>query len=123
MTFTTRPAGQMKLIGGWLCLDFVNTAGGRRAVPGRKPLTYTVSNDKLHDYGDLLAWSLHTEIFSEAQAQSLWRESQKRSEEAQEVFHRAITLREAIYRLCQAIIKKIPPESSDLALLNRELTL
>lgn len=123
MNFTTRPAAQMKLIGGWLCLDFVNTAGGRQAIPGRNPLAYTVSRDKLQDYGDLLAWSLHTGLISEAQAQSLWRESQLRSEAAQDVLRRAVTLREAIYCLCQAIIKKLPPASSDLAVLNRELAI
>jgi predicted RNA-binding Zn ribbon-like protein len=123
MNFTSRPAAQMKLVGGWLCLDFVNTTGGRLAQAGKKEPAYNVLSDKLKDYGDLLAWSLHTGLFTDAQAQSLWRESQQHPEEAFEVLRRAVALREAIYRLCWAIIYEMPTQASDLTLLNQELTI
>ncbi len=123
MNFSARAAAQMKLLGGWLCLDFVNTAGGRQAQAGRKEITYRASSDKLKDYGDLLAWSLHTEILNDPQAQSLWRESQQRPDDAASVLRRAVALREAIYRLALAILNQTAPYASDLAALNRELTL
>jgi len=126
MQLNERPAATVKLIGGQLCLDFVNSVGGRRpALPSGKrgDEAYLVREDKLNDYGDLLAWSQHAGPLTEGEMQKLFRESRLQQTEAASVFERAIALREAIYRICKAILNKTLPRQSDLGLLNQELTI
>jgi predicted RNA-binding Zn ribbon-like protein len=126
MKLSKSPAATVKLIGGRLCLDFVNSVGGRRpALPSKKgdEEAYLVREDKLNDYGDLLAWSQHTGLLTEGEAQKLFRESQQRQTEAKPVFARAIELREAIYRIFKALLNKSLPRQPDLERLNQELTM
>ncbi len=122
MKLSERPAAAMKLVGGRLCLDFVNSVGGRRpALPSEKGSE--VREDHLNDYGDLLAWSQHAGLLTEGEMQKLFRESRQQQVEAALVFERAIALREAIYRLCKAILNKTLSRQSDLARLNQELAI
>ncbi len=124
MDFSERPAARMNLVGGRLCLDFVNTVGGwnpDRAEGKYDPLAAVVRDDKLNDYYDLLAWSLHTGLLDQNEAQALARGARRREREAAETLKRAIALREAIYRICAAIIHEAEPLESDIDLLNREL--
>jgi predicted RNA-binding Zn ribbon-like protein len=126
MKLNESPAATAKLIGGRLCLDFVNSVGGR--TPASLSTTAgaaecVVREDKLNDYGDLLAWSQHTGLLAEAEARKLLRASRQRQAEAAVVFARAIALREAIYRLCKAILNKTLPHQSDLEKLNQELAI
>lgn len=124
MQLSERAAAQIKLVGGRPCLDFVNTIGGRNpATEGKKkdPLTVVIRADKVGDYFDLLAWSWHAGLLTEAAAQALAREARQREREAAVVWQRAIALREAIYRLCAAVIHRVPPRAADLELLNQEL--
>jgi len=126
MKLKERPAAAIKLIGGRLCLDFVNAVGGRGpASPSEKrnKEDYSVREDKLNDYGDLLAWSQHVGLLTEGEIQKLFREGRQQPAEAAPVFARAIELREAIYRLCKAILNNSLPRQSDLMLLNQELTI
>jgi predicted RNA-binding Zn ribbon-like protein len=125
MKLGERPAATTKLIGGRLCLDFINSVGGRRpALPSERggDGAYVVREDKLNDYGDLLAWSRHTGLLAEAEVQRLFRESRQRLEESALVFERAVALREAIYRICKSILHKTQPRQTDLEVLNQELT-
>ncbi|MCI0390458.1 MAG: ABATE domain-containing protein [Acidobacteria bacterium] len=124
MDFRERAAARMNLVGGRLCLDFVNTVGGRKPDPAGKrndPLAMLVRDDKFGDYLDLLAWCWHQGLLTEGAAQALAREARRREQEAADVLRRAIALREAIYRICAAIIHRAEPRASDLDLLNREL--
>jgi len=124
MNFSERPAARMNLVGGRLCLDFVNTVGGWKPDPARDksdPFAAVARADKLDDYFDLLAWGLHTELFSENESQTIAREARRREKEAATTLKRAIALRGAIYRICAAIIHKASPRASDLDLLNQEL--
>jgi predicted RNA-binding Zn ribbon-like protein len=124
MNFDERPAARMNLVGGRLCLDFVNTVGGWNADPARgkyDPCAAVARADKLNDYVDLLAWSLHTGLFSENEAQALAREAGRREKEATATLKRAVALRGAIYGLCAAVIHAALPRASDLDLLNQEL--
>ena len=126
MKLNERPAARAKLIGGRLCLDFVNAVGGRNPVSSSKKENAKaglIREDKLNNYGDLLAWSQHVGLLTEGEMQKLLRESRQRQSEAAAVFARAIELREAIYRLCKAILNKTLPRQSDLALLNQELVI
>src|SRR5271155_1706478 len=60
-----RPAGAVNLIGGRLCLDFVNSVGARRFLPSRK---MSLGEEKLNDYLDLLAWGRHAGALTSADA-------------------------------------------------------
>lgn len=112
----------MLLIGGRLCLDFVNTVGGRRLDQSRKrAFEVTVLGEKLNDYEDLVRWSRHAGAITEAEAQRLIREGKRRREEAAEVLSRAIRLRESLYRLFETIIAG-ETKTSDLEALNDELS-
>ena len=126
MDLSQRPASTMKLAGGRLILDFINTAGGRRPDPSQSSAdsdAVVIVGDKLGDYFDLLAWAVHTGLLSEKDLQTLIREAGRREDEAARVLERAVALREAGYRICRAIMGKRQPRRSDLDLLNREITI
>lgn len=124
MSLPESPAGTLRLIGGRLCLDFVNTVGGRRTGLSRKKLEASedlVLNEKLNDYIDLVAWSQHTGVVTETEAQRLIREGRRLAVEAARVLKRALRLREAIYRTLRALVGGWAPRQSDLDILNDEL--
>jgi predicted RNA-binding Zn ribbon-like protein len=124
MSLKERPAAKAKLLGGRLCLDFVNTVGGRNRQPSRprvEPAGVAIRDERLNDYDDLLAWSLHAGLLTETQAKRLLAEAGRRVKETSAVFQRAHVLREAIYRLCLAVIEHRKPSPADLTLLNQEL--
>jgi predicted RNA-binding Zn ribbon-like protein len=95
-----------------VCLDFVNTVGGRNAL---------VLGDKLGDYSNLVMWSRHADIITGTEARRLIQEGKQRPIEAETVFRRALALREALYRICKAIIAGRAPRSGDLETVNDEL--
>lgn len=107
---STRP-DSLPLIGGDVCLDFANTVGGTRQRP----------SERLHGYEDLVLWSAHAGAIGADEAETLARYGRERPEEAERVFVRAIALREAIYRIFEAIVLHRAPATDDLARLNREL--
>jgi predicted RNA-binding Zn ribbon-like protein len=124
MNFSERPAARMNLAGGRLCLDFVNTVGGwnpDRAEAKNRPFAAVARDDKLNSYIDLLAWSLHTGLLTDSEAQSLAREAGRRVKEAAATLKRAVALRGAIYRICAAIIHGAQARPADIDLLNQEL--
>src|SRR5262245_16705831 len=126
MDLNQRPVRQVKLIGGRLCLDFVNSVGGRAPDPSGRwsgPAALSVRDDKLRDYFDLLAWSRRTGLLAEPEARTLVREARRDRKKGTAVLSRAIALREAIYRVCTAAIAAQQPPASDLDLLNQELSI
>jgi predicted RNA-binding Zn ribbon-like protein len=126
MNFSERPAAQMNLVGERLCLDFVNTVGGWNPNPAsarRDPYAAVARADKLNDYFDLLAWSLHAKLLREGEAQALAREAGRRDKEAAATLKRAVALRCAIHRICAAIIHGSRPRACDLDSLNQELNI
>lgn len=90
MAIPESPAGALNLVGGRLCLDFTNTIDGRN---GRERVEY------LNSYADLVAWSCHTDITTEAQAQRLLDAGERDAAAAAAVLRCALTLREALYRI------------------------
>jgi len=116
----------MKLVGGRLFLDFINTAGGRRTNPSHRKAhsdSIIILGDKLNDYFDLLAWGRHTDLIGEADLPALIREARRKEDEAASVLERAVSLREAGYRICMAILDKERPRALDLEILNREIAI
>jgi predicted RNA-binding Zn ribbon-like protein len=101
------------LTGGRLSLDFANTLGGER-------LTRPV--ERLNHYADLVSFSRQVGTATPERARRLLEQSARHPKKAALVLERARALREAIYRLWVAQIRKEPPAKSDMDLLNSVLT-
>jgi predicted RNA-binding Zn ribbon-like protein len=117
-------AAEMRLIGGRLCLDFVNTVDGRKNDSARRKsqsVNSLVLGDKLGDYSDLVAWSQHSGIVTATEAGRLIQESKRKAAEAKVVFDRAMELREALHRIFKATVTGRMPQSVDLETVNDEL--
>ncbi len=106
-------AEKAKLVGGRLCLDFVNTVGGR--------VNSGFRDDKLQEFRDLVLWSRHVGSIPVGETRKLIHEGSRNTYKAAAVLRRAILLREAIYRICLAAMEARVPLSLDLEILNREL--
>jgi predicted RNA-binding Zn ribbon-like protein len=101
------------LIGGVLCLDFVNTVDPRHA-PGRR--------EYLDDYAALVAWGGHAGAIDAGQGERLREGAAGDPAEAERVLGRAIRLREALYPLFSRAARGQPPAPDDLGVLQAELT-
>jgi predicted RNA-binding Zn ribbon-like protein len=114
------PAGTMKLVGGDLCLDFVNTVGGR-APTGGGSMGSEVIADKLRGYADLVAWGRHAGVVTEPDARRLARRAEERPREAAAVLARALAFREALHRALRALMLGRRPAPPDVSRLNGEV--
>ena len=103
-----------RLIGGVLCLDFVNTVDPRHA-PDRR--------EYLDSYPALVAWGQHAAAIDTAVAERLLETAAKQPAEAQRVVQRAITLREALYPIFAHAADRQPPAREDLDSLHGELAI
>ena len=109
MNAPKRFAGSLNLVGGMLCLDFINTVDWR----GREnPIEF------LNEYNDLVAWSRHAEIIQAKEAKELIQKASKHPLKAKTVLNEALSFRETLYRIFTSIFKKKAPGKTDLALLN-----
>jgi predicted RNA-binding Zn ribbon-like protein len=106
-------AGNLALLGGELCLDFVNTVEPSGADQPREFLV---------TYSDLVTWSHHVTILTEAEAGEALREAATRQAEAEAVHRRAIALREALYRIFLSVVEAQPVAEQDLEQLNTALS-
>jgi predicted RNA-binding Zn ribbon-like protein len=97
------------LIGGELCVDFANTLYGHSGAP---------IHEYLLDYRDLVLWGRHAGILTEKEARGLLQKAHHRSNEAKAAFHRALALREVIYRLFANLARTRPPKAEDLTALH-----
>ena len=98
--------------GGHLALDFLNSIG--RTHLGTQ-------NERLVDYGALLAWSVGAATLSAEQERGLARRAAAHPRAARAVLERAIALREALFPVFYAELEGKKPPSEGLALLNAEL--
>lgn len=117
------PSG-FKFVGGRLCLDFVNTVGGRTSEGGRKtPRDYAnnVVRDKITAYHDLITWAELAAILSPAESRRLARRAVNRPKHAGVVLARSTALREALYRIFKSVVESWPPAARDLDVFRREL--
>jgi predicted RNA-binding Zn ribbon-like protein len=95
-----------------VCLDFVNTLDGR---PSERP------HEQLNNFADLVSWSKRKHLLTDEQAQHLLEEEVHHQADAREVLQQAIVLREALFRIFEAIADDASPSPTDLALLNTSL--
>ncbi len=113
MTDKKRSAGNLKLLGGRLCLDFINTLDWRGTDT---PVEF------LNTYPDLLAWSRHVGICTPAETRHLTEMAADRQAEARQVCKRAVALRETIHRIYAAISRNNNPAPKDLDAFNKHLS-
>ena len=111
---TTRDAEIHMLIGGALCLDFVNTLNGHRDGPLGTP-----RHEYLNDYNDLVLWGRHAGALTQDESGSLLTLARQRPEEARLVLERAISLRETLYRIFKSLTGGVQPGQGDLEALNQ----
>ncbi len=114
-------AGTMKLVGGELCLDFVNTVGGRIPEGAGSPGSSVIA-DKLGAYEDLVAWGRHARSTGEADARRLLRLAEGRPREAADVVGRARLFREALHRTLRSLRLGRRPAAADLGRINDEVS-
>jgi predicted RNA-binding Zn ribbon-like protein len=107
-----RTASNLELVGGRLCLDFANTVSTRIEPLRREYLT---------TYGELVAWSQHARILTDAEAQALLHAAARHPDLAAVTLGRAITLRETIYRIFSAVANHQATEETDLVAFNTAL--
>lgn len=116
----------VKLVGGELCFDFVNSVGGRVPSERRRGMpahAFAVVRDKLTGYGDLVTWGRMTGLLTEKEARKLLQAAEGREAEAAAVLERGVTLREAIFHIFKAIVDARSPDARDLETLNKELAI
>src|ERR1700753_1700815 len=100
------------LIGGALCLDFVNTVDPRHAS-GRR--------EYLDSYPALVAWGSHAGAIDADQGERLSEAAAVHPAEADQVQSRAIRLREALYARFSESEERLPAPD-DLGALQAEVT-
>jgi predicted RNA-binding Zn ribbon-like protein len=82
---------RLRIVGGDVALDFVNTEDGDPPV------------ECLRGYGDLVAWSELVGLFSAEEGERLVSEADLRTEDAEGVYRDALRLRGALYGVFRAL--------------------
>jgi len=108
-----RDFSSIRLLGGRLCLDFINT------VNVRYP---SFADEYLNTYEDLLNWSQYAGALTPSETTMLASLALEPPDAAIHVFDRAIELREALHRIFVAIIHKNSIAEADLDMFNVTLT-
>jgi predicted RNA-binding Zn ribbon-like protein len=105
-------AKKFQFIGGNLALDFCNTVGGKRGG---------IARENLNSYFDLVAWCFQAGLLDRVQTEACLQDSERQPDSAAAVLARAVELREALFRIFEALIAKKSLPRRDLELLNSEL--
>ncbi len=99
-----RTLGTLELVGGALCLDFVNTINSRR----------NPEHDYLMQYSDLAEWAAKLGILTPTQTSQLQKRARQNIHEAENALLAARTLRDLLYRLFSNVVQDSQPETKDL---------
>jgi predicted RNA-binding Zn ribbon-like protein len=113
VTDKKRDAGSLKLLGGRLCLDFINTLDWRGT---------DTPQEFLNTFDDLVSWSRHAGICSQQDTRKLKLMAEQSNADAKKALNQALKLRETIYRLFAAGIVNKNPLKEDLAIFNKNLS-
>jgi predicted RNA-binding Zn ribbon-like protein len=105
-------AGNVRLIGGRLCLDFVNTVDSHKQA---QPKEYLVS------YEALVVWGHHAGALDERAGAALLAAAARRPGDAVAALRRAQGLRKALYTLFAGLATGRGAPAADLAVLNDTL--
>src|SRR5687767_11306238 len=104
MTDSIRTLETLEIVGGALCLDFVNTVNSR----------LNPEHDYLVQYSDLVEWGNKVGILSAAQTNQLQKRAKQNVQEAGSALRTARTLRELLYRLFSNAAKDSDPNKKDM---------
>jgi len=96
---------KLRIVGGDVALDFVNTEDGDPPV------------ECLRGYGDLVAWSVLVGLLSAEEGERLTGEADLRPGDAEAAYRDALTLRGALYDVFRAVAEDEAPTSWDLEIL------
>lgn len=99
---TLIPIATVPLVGGSVCLDFVNTTGARSSGSPRERLT---------DYRDLLVWSKRVGLLDAQGAARLERAATRQPDRATRALARAHSIRETVYAILLAFAEDRQPDS------------
>lgn len=113
MNWTPTRSRPFELIGGRLCLDFINTTHCHGCDDPR---------DDLMNYLDLVLWSRQLEIVSPREAQDLLRQAKNRTTESARVLKQAKTLRDILFRMFSALASQRRPNKTDIVGFNQALS-
>jgi hypothetical protein len=97
-------------IGKRLSLDFINTEGEERNGPP----------DWLESYSDIVRWVAAEGLLTADQTADLLTEASEKPRAADDVFDRAITLRESLFRILRSLRQGKEPVGGDLAIVSRD---
>src|SRR6185503_6570413 len=104
MTDSIRSLDSLEIIGGALCLDFVNTINSR----------LNPEHDYLVHYSDLVEWGNKVRILSAAQSNQLQKRAKQNVQKVGDALQAARTLRELLYRLFSNAAKGSEPNKKDM---------
>ncbi|MDX1708305.1 MAG: CGNR zinc finger domain-containing protein [Desulfobacterales bacterium] len=110
MKDNNKHAGNLSLLGGRPCLDFVNTLDWRGSG---QPI------DFLKTYADLVVWSQHAGTLSRKAAGRISRLSASRPSKQNRALKRAIQLRETMYHIFSSLADGKAAPNSDLKTFNQ----
>src|SRR6185436_15840540 len=102
-----------KNLGGWLCLDFVNTQNWG---------THEPIYERFVTYLDFVRFCRRFELLTEEEAGRLREEALLRPQDAVALFEAGLALRELIHRIFSAIARGQSPLPADLETLNNLLS-
>ena len=97
--------GKLRIVGGDVALDFVNTEDGDPPV------------ECLRGYGDLVAWGVLVGLLSTEEGERLKGEADIRPVDAEAAYQDALTLRGALYDVFRAVAGEEAPSSRDLEIV------
>src|SRR5512142_16438 len=108
---TPEPLASLRVVGGHLALDLLNTRSG----PPEGPFEL----EGLTRYADVVAWAARAALVSDAAARRLLERAERRPAEAREAFARALRLREELHAVFGAVAAGRRPAAADLDALKR----
>jgi predicted RNA-binding Zn ribbon-like protein len=106
---TVEDVTRVRLVGGDLALDFVNTRSGPPSGPP--------DDDVLGSFGDLVAWSAYAGAMSEPEAEATRRRGLDDPSDAADTFARALRVRDDLDDVFRALAAGAQPDASALARL------
>jgi len=108
----SQPDYQFDFCGGDLAIDFTNTVGNRGDDP----------EEHFNTFGDVVAWAEARGVITRTAARALRRRAASDPDEARRAHGRAVDLREALYRVLEALAGKRRPPPDDLNVLNAHVS-
>ena len=102
-------AGKLPIVGGRICLDFVNTSSGRGSDHHK---------ENLKSYFDVLAWAHHAGLLTAGDTLKLVARGRAQPAAARRAFSRALALREALHAIFAATVRRGPVPAPAVAAFN-----